>query len=518
MSRLLVYGCGDLAWARRPDVAFGPHWETGRLSHQLDLRSPREGGAPITVGLTDELDWQAGWMPSRESPRPQVEIHRGGAPVVPVLPPWRELADVQVKWITGQLEGSGVLVTPRAWRESRPGRAFLRAWARAGWTWAPLEEVLQRKFTAGPRLVTAGPSWLRVTEPSGAAVIPNCAEAALAVELVEPILASALEAAGESEAAEWRRHEQPGSGWFTRVQIIHRATAALHEGRGSVELGSPEAPLFMFSSAEAQERFRALAELRLTVDLPSLSAAIWWQQVAEPELLRPPEGASRRPSFRWNDLETILIEHQGGAAERPTRDLERYLKFNGLPRRVADPAELVEASEVASDLGGRLERWDAEDREAEQRTAADAETPPREAPPPRETPPPREASPPREAPPPRRTPVPRETPPAEAAEPSAAPPLDPEDLGTEAAAGNVPAVRAADPLHDFRPELVAVDEPHRTEYLKIWVDGVPIDQENIHPAELGDGRIGYSIEGASSSRRLARGAVVRVDFEPAEPE
>ncbi len=502
MSKILVYGCGDLAWARKSDSPFGAQWDTGRLTDRWNLPQA-EAPERIAVSLTAELDRLAGWTTSREPAKPKVEIRRGRAIDHAPLPAWSTLASAQVRWATEQLQGSGVLVTPEPWRHSHLGREFLRAWAEAGWTWAPLEEVARLKFTEGVRFVSAGRSWIRICEPRGSAVVANGAEAACAVEVASAILDAALAAVGGDLAARWRAEEEPASGWFSRQQIVRRATEAMQGGRQNLELGRPYAPLFLFSSDQARKRYRELAKLRLTVDLPQLSVASWWQQIATPDFLQAPPGVSRRPLMQWGDLETILVDHPhaGGPANRSeTQLLFRHLRFNGLPHRRIDPATLTEAPEIEGELGRWLAHWQRDD-EAEQHAAAEAAAR------------------------------------AAAADDEDLPASDSraEQAGTAAAAVVEEAVvepfyeevvdeppaepmPAFDPLLSPHPEYVFIGEPHRPDNLRIWIDGRRIRQEDVRQVELGRDSSGYQSGYQIEGEAVSFGTVVRIDFEPEEPE
>ena len=379
-EKILVYGCGDLAWARSegsPDSPFGQEWLTGRLAEALPLE---EGGAEA-VSLCDELDEQAGWWPEREPPQIRVEIHRGQRVAPPVLPAWENLVARQAGRLTRELGGAGVLVTPQAWPGNRPGRDFLRAWGRLGWRWASLEAVLDQKFTAGTRFVSAGSTWLRIHDPAGSAVVANGSEVSCALEVTPRVLSSVLAAVSPELRAQWLSQEEPDSGWFTRQQLVRRIADALREGRRSVDLG--DSGLFRFSSNDASRRFSDLAALRVTIDLPPLSAAIWWEQIADPGFLKGPSGAPGRPALRWEALETILLGNPGGdghSSPREIRSLHTYLRFNGRPLRLIDPATLTEAVEAGADLDRYLTRWEEADRRQPEAAGVPAAT--TQAPPP----------------------------------------------------------------------------------------------------------------------------------------
>jgi hypothetical protein len=459
-ERFLIYGCGDLAWAQRDSSPFGEDWITGRLSELLPLK---EGG-PLTVSLGDELDGQTGWQPLREPPQIRVEIHRGRRGPTPVLPTWEDLVARQAGHVTGQLRGSGVLVTPQTWAEVPMGRTLLRVWGRAGWRWAPLEEVLDLKFQSDARFVSAGSTWLRIREPGGSAVVPNGAEAACALEVAPRVLDITLDAVSRDLEAEWRKNEEPLSGWFARQQIVRLISEALRDGRRSVELGTPEAPLFCFSSDEAAQRFSDLAGLRATLDLPPPSAAIWWEQIAEPSFLQAPSSAAGRLSIRWEALETLLLgnpEDDGVSSPAQVRSLHTYLRFNRRPLRLIDPVMLTEALAASVDVDRSLARWEKE----------------------------------------------------VAGEVKAETPAPTDELSTgESATGEplVPEKTAADPLFAFSPDHFHIEEPHRPGHLKVWLDDRQIAPENITSVRLADNRQAYRFEGVN----VPRGAIVRIDFDP----
>jgi hypothetical protein len=454
-EKFLIYGCGDLAWAQRDSSPFGEDWITGRLPELLSLK---EGG-PLTVSLGDELDGQTGWRPLREPPQIRVEIHRGPRGTTPVLPAWEDLVARQAGQVTEQLRGSGVLVTPQAWAEVPLGRTLLRVWGREGWRWAPLEEVLDLKFQSDARFVSAGSTWLRIREPGGSAVVANGAEAACALEVAPRVLEITLDKVSRDLEAEWRKNEEPLSGWFVRQQIVRRISEALRDGRRSVELGTPESPLFCFSSAEAAQRFADLAGLRATLDLPPPSAAIWWEQIAEPSFLQAPANATGRPAILWEALETLLLgnpEDDGVSSPAQVRSLHTYLRFNGRPLRLIDPVMLTEALTAGVDMDRSLARWEKE------------------------------------------------------VAPSAADELSTADQESMAGEPLAPEKTAADPLFAFSPDHFHIEEPHRPGYLKVWLDDRQIAPENVTSVRLADKRQVYRFEGVN----VPRGAIVRIDFEP----
>lgn len=501
-DKILVYGCGDLAWAQSdgsPDSPFGEDWLTGHFSEAL----PLDDGGTEAVSLCDEIDTQAGWWPAREPPQVRVEIHHGRRAATAALPAWEDLSARQADRITREIRGSGVLVTPQAWSRKPRGREFLRAWGRLGWRWVALEAVLDRKFPAETRFASACSTWLRIHEPGGSAVVPNGAEASCAQEVAPFILGKVLEAADSKQAEAWHTQEKPRSGWFTRQQIVGRIADALREGRRSVELGGPDAPLFRFSSADASEHFAELAALRITIDLPPLSAAIWWEQIAEPPFLQSPPGTAGGPAFRWEALETILLGNplaDALSSAPEIRSLHTYLRFNGRPLRLIDPVTLTEAIEIGQDLDRCLARWEESERRLAEAVGVSAAS---------------KASFPEAA---ARMPAELRMPSREVASPMAegageislsGGEEDPgEDPGSAGGSG-APEVRAADPLFAFAPDHIYLEQPHRS--VKVRIDGLPLSPENVVPAELAEEKRGYQIP------TVPRGAIVRIDFEPEPP-
>ncbi|HSK77377.1 MAG TPA: hypothetical protein VLQ45_13070 [Thermoanaerobaculia bacterium] len=539
-EKILVYGCGDVAWARcegSPGSPFGEEWLTGRLKEPL----PLEEGAAETVSLCDELDERTGWWPIREPPQVRVDIHRGEHVAAPVLPVWEDLAARQAGRITMELGGAGVLVTPQAWSASGIGRDFLRAWGRLGWRWASLEEALNRKIAGDARFVSAGSIWLRIHEPGGSAVVANGAEASCALEVTPRVLSRLMETVSPELRAQWLNQEEPVSGWFTRQQMVRRIAEALREGRRSIVLGGLKAPLFCFSSADAARRFSDLTALRITLDLPSLSAAIWWEQIADSGFLKSASGAAGRPALRWDALETILLGNpsaDGHSSPREIRSLHTYLRFNGRPLRLLDPALLTEAREAAADLERCLARWDE----------AAAKVPPQAAKAPAETKAPAKAA--KASPEVAKTPLKAPETPPETGKPAktttpegeaAASPRDagaaretaspvqvvstvvvpPEaetlpDAAVEVADELPPDVdepvipMAADPLFDFSPDHLYLEQPHRRGLVKVLLDGVSVSPENVVPAQLAKDKWFFQLKGVT----VPRGAIVRIDFEP----
>jgi hypothetical protein len=347
MTRILILGCGELASGRPSESAlFGRQWTRGRLSERIGLGA----GGPLPgttagldwVTLADEVERQQAWRPAVPlGPEPNLLIGKAKPAQAPLLPAWPDLALSQAQWATRELGGAGVLVTPGEWLESAAGRQLLTAWAGEGWSWAALEQVLRKRYSADVRCVAASGLWLRVLGREGGCTFANGPEAARALELAPAILDRALEKLDPELAGRWRREEEPASGWYVHQQIARRIAQALKHGRTSVDL-TDGGVLFRFSMAEAQERYRPLSELRIEVALPA-EALPWWEQVSRPGYLRSPEGVSH-PGIRWEGGKTVLLE----GAE--SRQLASSLALRGLTWEEVDPARLEEALELGSPL------------------------------------------------------------------------------------------------------------------------------------------------------------------------
>ena len=347
MTRILILGCGELAWGRPSESAlFGRQWTRGRLSEKIGLGA----GGPLPgttagldwVTLADEVERQRAWRPAASlGPEPNLLIGKVKPAQAPLLPTWQDLVLSQALWATRELGGAGVLVTPGEWLESIAGRELLEAWAGEGWSWATLEQVLRKRYSTDVRCVAASELWLRVLEREGGCAFANGPEAARALALAPAILDRALEKLGSDLAGRWRMEEAPASGWYVYQQIARRITQALKGGRTTVDL-TDGGVLFRFSTLEAQERYRALSELRIEVALPA-EALPWWEQVSRPGYLRSPEGVSHA-GIRWEGGKTVLFE----GAE--SRQLASSLAFRGLTWEEVDPARLEEALELGSPL------------------------------------------------------------------------------------------------------------------------------------------------------------------------
>src|SRR6185369_11870052 len=318
MNRILVLGCGELAWGRPSQSAlFGRQWTRGRLSEKIGLgvEGPLTGTTAGLdwVTLADEVERQRAWRPKvpLES-APNLLFRKAQPAKSSLLPTWQELARSQALWATRELGGVGVLVTPKEWRESIAARQLLAAWASEGWSWATLEQVLRKRYSAGTRCVSASGLWVRVLEREGGCTFANGPEAARALELASAILDRAMEQLSPELAGRWRREEESASGWYVHQQLARRIAQALKEGKTTVDLadstdsGSPSGVLFRFSSHEAQDRYRALSALRVKVVLPA-AALPWWDKVSQPNLLFSPEGVAHS-GVRWEERKTVLLE------------------------------------------------------------------------------------------------------------------------------------------------------------------------------------------------------------------
>jgi hypothetical protein len=512
MSRILILGCGDLAWGR-PSTSpiFGREWSRGRLSDKICFgpEDPQPGDAPGLdwVSLAEELDRRMAWCPAAALESvPRITVLHSEPMSPPPLPAWQELAGIQAQWASREVGGAGVLVTPGDWQDAIQGRQLLAAWAGEGWSWAPLEEVLRKRFASGVRVISASGSFLRVTQPEGGLVLANGPEAALALGIVPAILDRALEELAPELASRWRLEEEPLSGWYVYQQMTHKITKALREDRTRVELGgsahfriSPEGRmiidergisgvLFRFSSAEAQEQYQALLALRLTVELTA-SPVSWWKKVSQPGFLRSPEGAPH-PGIQWEDRKTILLEGT------EIRKLSSYLTLRNVAQEEVDPARFEEALELGSPLPMRPK--DA---------AAKA---------PIETPAPCVA-------------MAVDSVPVGPAEPAMAPAASPSvaaansaaPLGLAPSRRDRPAAPLPQPEGDekteeaekvttlaaFLPNQLSLEVPHRPDRVQVWLDGRRVESANVrHSTRRGL----YTIEGVA----VPHGAVVRVDFEP----
>jgi hypothetical protein len=525
MSRILILGCGELAWGR-PSTSplFGRQWNQGRLSDKVCFEpdGPLPGETPGLdwVTLAEELDRRMAWRPAAAlGPAPSIVVTRGEPVSPPTLPAWQELAGIQARWATKELGGAGVLVSPKEWREPIQGRQLFEAWAGESWSWASLEEALQRRFSPDCRFISASGSFLRVMQPEGGLVLANGLEAACAVEMAPAILDRALEQLDPGLASRWRLEEEPESGWYVHQQLVRKLTKALKEGRTKAELGGSSlfrvsgegrmiidprgtsGVLFRFSSAAAQELYQVLSTLRITVEWPDV-AVPWWEQVSQPGFLHSAQGISH-PGIRWDDRKTVLLEGT------EIRQLSSYLAARNLPQEEVDPARLEEALELGSPLSS-----------SPKEAAGKAPTVPAEAPAPRgatavESAPVRPAEP--AAPPPvaAGAAVPKNAVPAAdpglaspRAQPSATPEPGIQETLSQPAQGvgqtGEPEVTA---LAAFLPHQFSLEVPHRPDRVQVSIDGQLIEQGNVRRSSR---QGGYTIEGIA----VPHGAIVRVDFDP----
>jgi hypothetical protein len=310
MNKILVLGCGDLAW-----------------------------GKPARPGPFEGL---AAWSPTRNlfGPPPKIAVELGGRAQGVLLPTWSEFVSSQARWATRTLEGPGVLITPADWLTSSRGRPLLEAWVEEGWSWVSLEAVLKGKYLPQDRIALSSGLWLRIIEDGGGLVCANGLEAARAVELTRFALEAAILALGESRGAEWWRDEEPQTGWYVRQRICRTLVASLKQGRTRLELGA-EAPLFAFSSEGSLERFRELAGARIAIDIVPATVP-WWEWIAEPAFLSSADRS--HAGIRWRERKTVLI------ADESTRQLANHLAYKGLPGEEVNPAGFEEALV----LGGAL--------------------------------------------------------------------------------------------------------------------------------------------------------------------
>jgi|GEM_PF-4229397 len=534
MNRILVLGCGELAWGRPSQSAlFGRQWTRGRLSEKIGLgvEGPLTGTTAGLdwVTLADEVERQRAWRPKvpLES-APNLLFRKAQPAKSSLLPTWQELARSQALWATRELGGVGVLVTPKEWRESIAGRQLLAAWASEGWSWATLEQVLRKRYSAGTRCVSASGLWVRVLEREGGCTFANGPEAARALELASAILDRAMEQLSPELAGRWRREEESASGWYVHQQLARRIAQALKEGKTTVDLadstdsGSPSGVLFRFSSHEAQDRYRALSALRVKVVLPA-AALPWWDKVSQPNLLFSPEGVAHS-GVRWEERKTVLLE----GAE--SRQLAGYLSFHGLEREEVDPARLEEALELGSPLPPLLEEAEGRAPASSAKVAIPLSAPPTSpaaepAPPKASAPEPAvvtNVGPPSvELSPPGPVAVTRSAPPAASQlvpEPKA---QEEEDLLSSAAtfADDEPIAEIPVALSDesddkltalptFQPQTFSLaDVQHRPDRVRVWLDGSRVEPANVRRST----RHGvYTIEGIP----VPHGAIVRIDFEP----
>lgn len=348
MSRVVVLGCGDLAWGEpAKSSTFGRRGSRGHLPEAIrptpeGLR-PSSADVPDAIRLADEVEMLSTSVPTRAifGAAPKIAVETGNRTEGPILPPWPEIVAVQARWVTQTLGGAGVLVTPGDWQAPGKGRSLLEVWVGEGWSWAPLEVAIRGRYLPQNRIASSSGLWLRLTEEGGGVVCANGPEAARAVEVAPLALEAAVQSLGEREAAEWWREEEPQTGWYTRQRIHRGIVAALKEGRTRVELGG-RASLFGFSNEEALKRWRGLVGVRILMFL-ELPAVPWWEWIAEPGFLESPVGMLH-VGIRWRDRKTILLESEA------IRQLANHLAYKGLPREEVDPAGLEEALNVGGGL------------------------------------------------------------------------------------------------------------------------------------------------------------------------
>jgi len=340
MSKVLVLGCGDLAWGKPSKSSpFSRRGNRGRLPEEirpaLEGLSPSSPDVPDAVRLADEIEELAAWVPTRAlfGPPPKITVETGDRAEGPILPAWSEFVATQARWVTQTLDGPGVLVTPGDWLAPGKGRSMLEVWAGEGWSWASLEVAVKGRYPPQDRIASASGLWVRLIEEGEGMVCANGPEAARAVEVAPLVLAAAVQSLGEREAEEWRRDEEPQTGWYARQRIRRGIIAALKQGRTRAKLGA-HASLFGFSSPEASQRFRELSRVRIGVTLEP-PAVPWWEWIAEPGFLESPAGVLHR-GIRWRDRKTVLLESEA------IRQLANHLAYKGLPREEVYPAGFEE--------------------------------------------------------------------------------------------------------------------------------------------------------------------------------
>lgn len=487
MSQIVVHGCGDLAWGRPSSSAlFGRGWMRGRIADRVAVTADGGSGgmADDWVRLAEELDRQvaSSAAPQALAPMP-VEVQRTtgeGPPPGGLLLPWSRLVADQADSVTHELGGAGVLVTPGHWWLLEAGRQLLEAWAAAGWSWAPLETVLERRFPGRPRCVSASGSWLRIADPEGPLTFANGDDAARAQAAAVEVLALARQTLGADLGARYQQEEESASAWFTHHVVVRSVIAAMAARQPRIELGAGAATLFRFSTAEGAERYRSLNSLRFAIALP-LVRSVWWKRLTEPDFLQKPDGAPY-PGIAWEGRSTVLLE--GPAASH----IFSFLAFRGVPLEQIDPASLEEAA----DLG----------------TALPHPSPSHSAP--QEAPEPSAAAAPGALPAPPMAALPVASPLAAPTAPTSAPAAPTAAASSPAAlaAAASPTAAPVNPifdLEDFVPNQISLPPEHRPGRILVWLDGAAVDPRRLHQA----GRPGlYTIDGV-----IAHGAIVRVDYE-----
>ncbi len=514
MSRIVVLGCGDLAWGRpTASELFGRQWSRGRFADRVQL--PKGGGADGLgenwVSLAEELDSSVASHPLTPfAPALRIAVEHAasreaaqGAP----LPSWTSLAGGQATRTTRDLGGPGVLVTPWHWLHLPAGRQLLEVWALEGWNWVAIEHLLRRRFDHETRFVAASGSWLRLFEADRQLIFANGDDAARAHMAAREVLAAARQQLGDELAARYRQEEEAASSWYTLQVVARRLIAALAAREPSVEMEAAGGELFRFSSVTAAHRYHLLTGLRFKIDLPP-ARSVWWRKVTEQGFLSDLDGRPQA-GITWEQRPTVLLEG-------PTvSQLRGLLTFRGASLVQLDPSSLEEAIELGAALPPpTAPPVDAADEAA---VAARAEVTP-EAPaaslaafgeqiaaPAAEGPP----VPPREsvigevtssAPPSPLTVTPV------AADPAPELPVPFPQGAAAAPTAAAPAELLARllllPPHQFSLPLV-----HRPGHMWVAIDDVAVDP--VHLRQIAPGGT-YAIQGLD----VGHGAVLRVDYEP----
>lgn len=521
-DHFVICGCGELAWARR----LGGAAERGpRGHHDWDEWVLQRDDPPPNLSLGEKMDGVTGLKLSQELPeiRLQTRLSRPAGPTVMVWK-WDDLANELATMTTQDLQGPGILVTPRVWSQTGPGRSFLRPWASQGWYWSSLEDVLNRTFSPGTRTVAGGRIWLRFTRDGETIILPNGPEAAYAVAVASQVVEQIFATIEPALALEWRQTEATISAWYTHQKIVRRINEALRDGARSVELASPDLPLFAFSDEDAAKKFEILRGLQVTLELPSLSAAPWWEQIAEPGFLNQP-GKPLNQFFNWGAAETLLLGRiSDGSTCESLQALHTYLRFNGQPFRLVDPTSLLRAFESGTEMSGFLQVEPREEavtkkipepesvpsvpilnpatvKKVVPPPASEKGSAPPVAPVPTVSMPPVSTAPvaPVPVPPAPVPPVSQPTPP----NPSVRVPSTPEVSTSEST-----ALSAAG--YSYDPSVFQLEEAHHPGFLRVFVDGERIAPDNVVMARQRDGKTTYNLSGSL----VARGSIVRVDFEP----
>jgi hypothetical protein len=550
VNNVVVAGCGELAWGRPSLSALGGRqWKRGRFFEAIHLGQeallPGNTPGDDWIKPSDEIDRLDGWSPAAAlGPPARFSLLPGQATAAPLVPAWREFPAAQARWVTRELGGTGILVTPGGWRASEKGRQALEAWAGEGWSWAALEEIVGQRIAGvgqpiagASRFAAAAGLWLRLTQGRESTVLPNGTEAARALEITSSLIGFALGRLDGVVAARWRNEEEGASGWVVRQQAARRIMAALVAGQTRIELGT-EAPLFHFSSDAARRRYAVLAAMSIAIEVRPVAVA-WWERVTEPGFLHSRQGIPH-PGIDWSQPSTIVLQGP------EIRQLSNHLAAQGLPRELADPARLGEALEEQQAPPASpppLRPEPAAPRPQEIKPAAvaaparprKAKAPPPDAAPERQeaTVPPAAAEPAPTAPAP--SPAAAPAPQASAAAPvppaSSAIPMPPAAAAAPEPPAEVPAAAAAQEggetqdaaaasgaeteileidgvstLPWYQPSRIDLDVAHHPERMRVWVDG-----KRIEPANIRRSRQGYlTLDGAA----VPHSAIVRIDFDP----